>query len=166
MHGIFLGFLFDELKGRGLDAKKLTAYLSQRDFFKNNTLPAVSEAVELYFDGKYFSAVTVLLPQLEQVLRLANRKLGLPTLRSLDNGEQRVIYLQEALANLESIFTPDQYQYFCLVLWDKRGPALRDSSAHGLLNYSGANKSQANLLLQLLLILAAFEYREKNSEGA
>jgi excisionase family DNA binding protein len=166
LHGMFLGFLFDELKGRGLDAKKLTAFLSERDFFKNNTLPAVGEALELYFDGKYFSAVTVLLPQLEQVLRLANRKLGLPTLRALDNGEQRVIYLQEALANLEDIFTPDQYQYFCLVLWDKRGPALRDSSAHGLLNYSGANKYQANLLLQLLLILATFEYRETNSEGA
>jgi excisionase family DNA binding protein len=159
LHGIFLGFLFDELKNRGLDAKKLSAFLSQRDFFKNDSLPAVSEALELYFKGKYFSTVTVLLPQLEQVLRLANRKLGLPTLRSLDTGEQRVIYLQEALANLESIFTPDQYQYFCLVLWDKRGPALRDSSAHGLLNYGGANKSQANLLLQLLLILAAFEYR-------
>jgi len=164
LHGIFLGFLFDELKSRGLDAKKLSAFLSQRDFFKNDTLPAVSEALELYFEGKYFSTVTVLLPQLEQVLRLANRKLGLPTLRSLDNGKQQVIYLQEALANLEGIFTPDQYQYFCLVLWDKRGPALRDSSAHGLLNYGGANKSQANLLLQLLLILAAFEYREKNQD--
>ncbi len=159
LHGIFLGFLFDELKNRGLDAKKLSAFLSQRDFFKNDTLPAVSEALELYFDGKYFSTVTVLLPQLEQVLRLVNRKLGLPTLRSLDNGEQRVIYLQEALANLESIFTPDQYQYLCLVLWDRRGPALRDSLAHGLLKYGGSNKSQANLLLQLLLILAAFEYR-------
>ena len=162
MHGIFLGFLFDELKRRGLDAKKLTAFLSQKDFFKNDTLPAISEALGLYFDGKYFSAVTVLLPQLEQVLRLANRKLGIPSLRSLDNGEQRVIYLQEALANLEGIFTSDQYHYFCLALWDKRGPALRDSSAHGLLSYSGANKNQANLLLQLLLILAAFEFREKN----
>jgi excisionase family DNA binding protein len=162
LQGIFLGFLFDELNGRGLDAKKLAAYLSSRDFFKNDTLLAVSEALELYFEGKYFSSVTVLLPQIEQVLRLANRKLGLPTLRSLDNGEQRVIYLQEALANLESSFTPDQYQYFCLVLWDKRGSALRDSSAHGLLSYSGANKSQANLLLQLLLILATFGYKEKN----
>lgn len=162
MHGIFLGFLFDELKSRGLDAKKLSAFLSQRDFFKNDTLSAVSEALELYFESKYFSTVTVLLPQFEQVLRLANRKLGIPTLRSLDTGEQRVIYLQEALANLEGIFTPDQYHYFCLVLWDKRGPALRDSSAHGLLSYGGANKSQANLLLQLLLILATFEYREKN----
>lgn len=162
MHGIFLGFLFDELKGRGLDAKKLAAYLSERDFFQNDTLSAVSEALELYFDGKYYSTVTVLLPQLEQLLRLANRKIGLPTLRSLDNGEQRVIYLQEALANLEGIFTPDQYQYFCLVLWDKRGPALRDSSAHGLLQYSSTNKNQANLLLHLLLILATFEYKEKN----
>lgn len=166
LHGIFLGFLFDELNNRGLDAKKFSAFLSQRDFFKNDALPAISEALELYFEGKYFSTVTVLLPQLEQVLRLANRKLGLPTLRSLDTGEQRVIYLQEALANLESIFSSDQYQYFCLVLWDRRGPALRDSSAHGLLKYSGSNKSQANLLLQLLLILAAFEYREKNNEVA
>jgi len=79
LHGIFLGFLFDELKSRGLDAKKLSAFLSQRDFFKNDTLPAVSEALELYFEGKYFSTVTVLLPQLEQVLRLSNGKLGLPT---------------------------------------------------------------------------------------
>lgn len=163
-HGIFLGFLFDELKSRGLDAKQLVAYLSQRDLFKNDTLPAVSEAIELYFDGKYFSAVTVLLPQIEQLLRLANRKLGFPTLRSLDTGEQRVVYLQEALANLENIFTPDQYLYFCLVLWDKRGLALRDSSAHGLLSYSNANRIQADLLLQLVLILAPFEYRSK-SEG-
>jgi len=161
-HGIFLGFLFNELKNRSLDAKKLAAYLSERDFFKNDTLPAVSEALELYFEEKYFSTVTVLLPQIEQLLRLANRKLGFPTLRSLDNGEQRVIYLQEALANLESIFNPDLYQYFCLVLWDRRGPALRDSSAYGLLSYGGNNKSQANLLLQLLLILATFEYKEKN----
>lgn len=165
MHGLWLGFLFDELKRRGLDAPTLAAFLSQRDFFPDETMPAVAEALANYFDGRYYSAVAVLLTQLEQMFRLANRKLGMPTLRSLDSGEQRVIYLNEALANLKDAldgFSPDVYQYISLVLLDKRGLGLRDTTAHGLLEFSGANKNQANLLLQILLILAAFQYEKKD----
>jgi len=168
MHGMWLGFLFDELKKRGLDAPKLAAFLSQRDFFPVETMPAISEALANYFDGKYYSAVTVLLTQLEQLFRLANRKLGLPTLRSLDNGEQRVIYMNEALTSLKGFFdafSPDAYQYFSLVLLDKRGLGLRDTTAHGLLEFSSANKNQANLLLQLLLILTIFQYEQKGGNG-
>lgn len=167
MHGLWLGFLFDELKKRGLTAPELAAFLSQRDFFPDETMPAISEALANYFDGRYYSAVTVLLTQIEQLFRLANRKLGLPTLRSLDNGEQRVIYLNEALANLKDILdgvSPDVYPYFSLVLLDKRGPGLRDTTAHGLLEFSSANKNQANLLLHLLLILAIFQYEEKRGD--
>jgi hypothetical protein len=168
MHGMWLGFLFDELKKRGLDAPTLAAFLSQRDFFAAETMPAIAEALANYFDGKYYSTVTVLLTQIEQLLRLANRKLGRPTLRSLDNGEQRVIYLSEALANLKDIldgFSPDAYQYFSMVLLDKRGLGLRDTTAHGLLDFSSsANKNQANLLLQLLLILTVFQYEEKKGD--
>ena len=167
MHGLWLGFLFDELKKRGLTAAELAAFLSQRDFFPEETMPAISEALANYFDGRYYSTVTVLLTQLEQLFRLANRKLGLPTLRSLDNGEQRVIYLNEALANLKDVLdsvSPDVYPYFSLVLLDKRGPGLRDTTAHGLLEFSSANKNQANLLLHLLLILAIFQYQEKSGD--
>jgi excisionase family DNA binding protein len=168
MHGMWLGFLFDELKKRGLDAPTLAAFLSQRDFFPADTMPAIAEALGCYFDGKYYSAVTVLLTQIEQLFRLANRKLGRPTLRSLDNGEQRVIYLNEALGNLKDIldgFSTDAYQYFSMVLLDKRGLGLRDTTAHGLLDFSSnANKNQANLLLQLLLILAIFQYEEKKGD--
>lgn len=169
MHGMWLGFLFDELKRRGLDAPALAAFLSQRDFFPDEAMAAISEALANYFDGKYYSAVTVLLTQLEQLSRLANRKLGLPTLRSLDNGEQRVIYLGEALANLKDIFdsfSMDAYPYFSQVLLDKRGLGLRDTTAHGLLEFNAnANKNQANLLLQLLLILAIFQYEQKKGNG-
>jgi excisionase family DNA binding protein len=169
MHGMWLGFLFDELKLRGLDAPAMAAFLSQRDFFPDETMEAISEALADYFDGRYYSTVAVLLTQLEQLFRLANRKLGLPTLRSLDNGEQRVIYLGEALANLKEVFdafSPDAYPYFSQVLLDKRGLGLRDTTAHGLLEFStSANKSQANLLLHLLLILAVFQYEEKPESG-
>ncbi|MFA5015493.1 MAG: helix-turn-helix domain-containing protein [Actinomycetota bacterium] len=168
MHGMWLGFLFDELKKRGLDAPSLAAFLSQRDLFPNEVMPAISEALANYFEGRYYSAVTVLLTQLEQLLRLANRKLGLPTLRSLDNGEQRVIYLNEALSNLKDVFdglSPDAYQYFSLVLLDKRGLGLRDTTAHGLLEFNSSNKNQANILVQLLLILAVFQYEQKDSDG-
>lgn len=167
MHGMWLGFLFDELKKRGLDAPTLAAFLSQRDFFPDETMSAIGEALANYFDGRYYSTVTVLLTQLEQLFRLANRKLGMPTLRSLDNGEQRVIYLNEALANLKSVldgFSPDAYQYFSLVLLDKRGLGLRDTTAHGLLEFSSANKNQANLLLQILLILATFKYEKRGGD--
>jgi hypothetical protein len=164
---MWLGFLFDELKRRGMDAPKLAAFLSQRDFFPAETMPAISEALANYFDGKCYSTVTVLLTQIEQLLRLANRKLGLPTLRSRDNGEQRVIYLNEALAGLKEFldgFSPDAYQYFSLVLLDKRGLGLRDTTAHGLLEFGSANKNQANLLLHLLLILTVFQYEHKNMD--
>lgn len=167
MHGMWLGFLFDELKKRGLDAPTMAAFLSQRDFFPDETMPAIGEALASYFDGRYYSAVTVLLTQFEQLFRLANRKLGMPTLRSLDSGEQRVIYLNEALANLKDVlegFSPDAYQYFSLVLLDKRGLGLRDTTAHGLLEFSSANKNQANLLLQMLLILAIFQYEKKGGD--
>jgi hypothetical protein len=167
MHGIWLGFLFDELKRRGLDAAALAAYLSEKPFFTPAAMPAITEALANYFDGRYYSTVAVLLTQLESVLRNVNRKLGLPTLRSLDSGERRVIYLSEALDNLKAAFdavSPDIYHYFSLILLDKRGPGLRDTTAHGLLEFGEANRYQANLLLHLLLILATFEYRATDGD--
>jgi hypothetical protein len=157
-----LGFLFDELKRRGMDAQTLAAYLSRHDFFDNEAFPAVSEALSLYFEDKHYSFITTIVPQIEQLLRIASRKIGKAAMRSRDNGEQRVIYLTEALANFKDVMSPDMYQYFCLILWDKRGLDLRDSAAHGLLEYSSANRQQANLLLHLLLILAMIEYKEIN----
>lgn len=166
---VFLGFLFDEMKARGLTAQTLSGYLAQKDFFNNKTINPLSEGIQSYFDGKYYAALGILITQLEQLLRLVNRNLGLPTMRVEADGRQCVIHFKEILQNLEPIMTSDMYQYFCLILWDKRGPALRDSFAHGLLEHNSNNKRQAEMLLHLLLILAQFEYKntqpnDENSE--
>lgn len=146
-HSIELGYLFDELIRRGLGAATLSSYFSQRDFFTTQVMPAVSEALAHFFEGRHYSAVIVLLPQIERMLRDTNDRLGLPTLRAVEGGEQRVIYLREALDALRPIFDanlPDAHTYFSMILVDKRGHGLRDTAAHGLLEYNGgANKLQA-----------------------
>lgn len=168
-NGIQMGFLFDELVNRGLDASKMAAFLSDRDLYTTPIMPAVAETLELFFEKKYYSFVTVASPLLEKIIRDINTKLGFTTLTTTSAGLQRLSYIKELLGNLGEFLGEDRKYYFDMILHDKRGLALRDNASHGLNKYGSQNRSQAMLLLHCMLILALYQYTKKeeaNEDGA
>lgn len=158
IYGIFLQFVFDEMKKRNIGRNEFIKYLKDKDFFQYPNFGAVAEGIEDYFEGKYYSCLSILLPQIEQILRLSIRKMGLPTMRIENNGEQRVIHIKEILETLHIFIGNNIFYYFSLITWDKRGFALRDSSAHGLLEYNSQNRNQAELVMHMLLVIAQLRF--------
>jgi hypothetical protein len=146
----------------GITADEFYKYLAKRDLFKYDNVAALKEGIEDYFEGKYYSALCVLLPELEHILRNAVRKLGGSTLKVKGGSElQQVVYIKDLLVALKPHIPNDLYIYLILITYDKRGLCLRDNVSHGLLKFSDQNKSQADLVLHVLCILASYQFVEK-----
>lgn len=162
---IFSKFLFDELKRRGVTGAKIADYLRDKEVFQYDNFGAIEEGLQNYDEGKYYSALAVLLPQIEEALRNLLRKAHLPTLTLGRSGDQVVIGMRDILESplLKSAMPEDLYWYLRLLLWDKRGPALRDNICHGLLSYK-SGEYECYYVLHILLILAGFGLNQNNPE--
>jgi len=165
LSGMFLGFVFDALFKKGVTIDDVTVYLKEKDLFQYDNFDALEEGLLNFNEQRYFSALCVLLPQLELILRETVRKLGMPTL-TVSNGVQRVSYIKELLSSLRQVLGDNLYWYFSLITYDKRGLSLKDSISHGLLKKGLENKNECLYVLHLLLILSTFKLEQKNSAAA
>lgn len=67
---ILLGKVFESLKTqKGLDQKTLVDYLDSYDIFEKENVEIISIGIDRYFEKDYVSAIHVLVPQIEAVLR-------------------------------------------------------------------------------------------------
>ncbi len=164
-YSIFSKFLFDELKKRGITGKQIADFLRDKEVFQYDNFGAIEEGLQNYDDGKYYSSLAVILPQIEEALRNLLRKAHLPTLTIGRTGDQVVIGMRDILESslLKQAMTEDLYWYLRLILWDKRGPALRDNICHGLLSYK-SGEYECYYVLHILLILAGFGLNQNNQE--
>lgn len=164
-YSIFSKFLFDELKKRGITGKQIADFLRDKEVFQYDNFGAIEEGLQNYDDGKYYSSLAVILPQIEEALRNLLRKANLPTLTIGRTGDQVVISMRDILESslLKQAMTEDLYWYLRLILWDKRGPALRDNICHGLLSYK-SGEYECYYVLHVLLILAGFRLNQNNQE--
>lgn len=164
-HALFLDFIFEELKKRGVGGKEIGEYLKDKPFFEYGNFDALVEGLEAYDSGKFYSSLSLLTIQVEEILRNALRKVGYPTMKLDRAGNQKVIQIADILNSpfFKDGVPEDLYWYFRLIMYDKRGFALRDNIAHGLLKKHKGNKFECQLILHLLLILASFQFEEKKT---
>lgn len=165
-HNIFLKFLFDELQQRGVNDTELIQYLSDKYPFKYDNFDALAEGIKAYYRKDYFSAVTIIVTQTEEVLRNLLRRIGYPTLKVV-RGHQEAIQMPEILESqpFTTSFSNDLLWYLRLTFFDKRGRAIRDPIAHGLYKKSTQNEYDCYVAIHILLILATLEIKEKSKEN-
>jgi len=151
----YLSFIFEALKAKGVNGKTIAEYLKNKDFFQYDNFKAIQQGLEVLDQEYYFSAMSTIVPQIEELLRKVLRRLGKPSSK-VDRGIQRAMYINEILESLRLDIGEDKFWYLYLVLHDKNGPAIRNNLAHGLYRFDPSNKQDSYLILHILLILASF----------
>ena len=138
----------------GLDVDALSSVLQRSPSIAGDTLEIVEVGLERYVSGDYVSAMHVLIPQLEDVLRSTLRRLGGST-TSIRDGVTREIELGRVLVTeeLAELFGEDVLFYLGYLLTEELGMNLRNKVAHGLIRKSECTSHVASLVLMSLLRL-------------
>jgi len=155
---LLLTKILDRLQQKGLDSLKLIEYLSSSRLYATMNLSIIKTGFERYFDQDYVSAIHILTPQLENVLRNLLGKLGEPT--SKVKGDIIIEQpLDDILRNQEirKFLGEDIFHYFNTFLVDHRAENLRHDVAHGLVDLESCTKRNAVTLMHQFLILTRFE---------
>ena len=110
------------------------------------------------FPGDFISAMHVLVPQLEDVLRGTLRKLGGST-TSVQGGVTREIELAKVLdaPEMEQLLGEDTIFYLRYLLVEQLGMNLRNRVAHGLVRKSECTSQAAALVVLSLLRLVPYK---------
>lgn len=159
-----LSKVFDRLRTK-LDSSILISYLSSSELFAQDNLSIIKVGFDRFFDNDYVSAIHVLTPRLEAVLRRLLEKLGQPTSKVKKEGimEQNLdeILREEAMS---TFLGEDMIFYLKTFLVDKRGQNLRHEVAHGLIEQEACNERNAITLIHQFLRLSRYKLPEIGSE--
>ena len=114
--------------------------------------------VERYFAEDHVSAIHILVPQLEDVLRRIIGKLGVSTTSHGTDGFTREKPLEIVLETpqLKVLLGDQDWWYFKYVLIHQLGENLRNDVAHGLLDKNRCTSGLTETVLHLFFRLTPF----------
>ncbi len=150
-----------------VDSDGFVDYLSRCPLFSDNR-EILKLGFEHYLREDYCSAIHLLIPQIERVVRAIVRSCGVSTLkikqrdggsktktRQTDRYDQQTRgVLLEDQHFIDFWKTDDVPWYLRVVLTDQRGLNLRNDVCHGLRPYGSFRFAEADLLIHILLVLA------------
>ena len=140
----------------GLDVATLMAVLRRIPFLNDEQSELIEKGLERYFAGDYISALHILTPQLEDVLRrLVGQRGGATT--TFRNGVMRERELWQILnaPELATVFEPDVLYFLKHVFVEILGLNLRNRVGHGLVRPVDCTDSNCALVIISLLRVAA-----------
>lgn len=142
----------------GLDVDALSEVLQGSPFIDGGAVEILEVGLERYLSGDYVSAMHVLIPQLEDVLRATLRRLGGST-TSIRDGVTRESDLGQVLSanELGELLGEDMIFYLRYLLVEQLGMNLRNSVAHGLIRKSECTGQVAALVLLSLFRLVPYK---------
>jgi len=163
----FISHLFAKLKREySMNPDSLAAHFQRWGFCRSRNLSLLGKGFEHYFQEDYVSALHLLVPQVEDILRNllreANRSVTIPP----DSGRRgRAATLGSLLLDEEfrRVAGTSLIRYYRLVLDDPNGMNLRNDLAHGLMEVKTMSKSGVELILYVLLSLTRFRIERSNS---
>lgn len=161
--GIIIGTLMERLeRDKGLDAQSLGNYFERWPLIDPRHVPFLRQGFERYYANDYISALHILTPQVEGVLRSLLWQQGLVVTgmtrdaRGIDadtlSGLLRRKDVQDALGPGNTL-----WRYLEIVLSAQDGLNLRNDIAHGLVKRAQVTKVTCVLVIHLLLCLTRFQ---------
>lgn len=156
-----------------IDLQKLEDYIFKSPLFRDDKKEIIRLGLKAYFDKSYIIAIHLLIPQIEEAIRVLFEKNNLSIMKpSRDGGEFNLRLLDELLRDplLINIFGENVVFYFRVLLTDKRGLNLRNEVCHGLVSSDAFHVDIANRILHIILCLALVreqveEKEESNGEN-
>jgi|GEM_PF-5901039 len=155
---IYIKSILDRMIERfGLDADKLVEFLVD-SIIDDDKLTLLHVGFERYFAGDFVSAIHILTPHLEDILRRLLEKCKKPTTAWRKGNTFHEIDLGVVLDQLEQlpVFKPNLIEYIRVFLMEQSGYNLRNRVGHGLVSIEECNDTRAVILIHLLLIMKRF----------
>ena len=124
----------------------------------------IAKAIELFFEDEFDIATHLIVPRIENIIRIIAREVGLPIIREpVGSSPGGVIQLGNLLTMLKGRTDESWRRYFYNLLVDPIGVNLRNRVCHGLLPKFG--KEDASLLIHVVCNLRLIRIQKKsNSE--
>lgn len=146
----------------GPSASSIVDYLYSSPIFVDSKREIIELGIQAYLDGSYISAVHLLIPQVEDILRKLVEIKGGSVLRQGKYGGYDYKGLNQLLSDpiISTVLGEDITLYFNALLTDQRGWNLRNIISHGIPPTDFIDASIADRVLHLFLCLAL--YREQN----
>jgi len=162
----FLNFIFRELAQKhAFDAKVLIDFCSNSPLFDEARRGILQKGFDCYFAGDHVSAVHLLIPQIEHMLRRLLILAGKPTVRPGRHGGLNLRTLDDILSDpvVVRTFTERAANYLQVLLTDARGWNLRNDLAHGILEPDSTNFAHSDRVLHVFLLLGSVRTSDDSS---
>jgi hypothetical protein len=159
-HGPFLAGALERSRERlGLSAETIVNHLFRSPVFEDVRRSLLLHGLEAYFRGDYLTAVHILVPQIEQALRVLVGLLGIPINKPHRSGIMQVKNLNDILREpaVLDLFGEDLSHYLLVFLADSRGHNVRNEVCHGLLPAEAFGQAMADRVLHCLLTMAVIQ---------
>lgn len=157
---VFLPRIFAKLEAeKGLNAERLFAHMENWGLMEESNLPLIRHGFKKHFEKDYVSAIYVLAPQLEAVIRSLLKKGGIQTIvfkRGTTNTQEATLSDLLKKAEVKEILGEDLHWYMILILVDDLGLNIRNEVAHGLLCYEQCGIAYSLLLIHIFILLTRF----------
>lgn len=125
-------------------------------FCSEEIAESLQEGLRAYDDGDYKKAISVLIPQVEAMLREVLRFLGIPIRKNRrESGMYDLKNINDVLGEqrVEGLLEEDLLFFLKIVFIDRRGWNLRNEFAHGALPASAFNVNTASAVVMALIQL-------------
>ena len=151
----------------GMDASALADYFRSREVFTEDNVGLLEHGFGLYFAGDHVSALHVLVPRFEAMVRDILNAVGRPTADPASGGSFTLGTLLGDPVFRDAAGEDLARYYEVTLLMPGLGMNLRNGLAHGTMSSEGMHASNTELVLHLLLTLTRFEPYplEDTSEG-
>jgi hypothetical protein len=137
-------------------------YLFRSPLFKEDRKSIIERGIKEYLNGNHTTAVHLLIPQIENALRVLLEIAGGSVLKPARSGGFNLKVLDDLLRDplLVQVFGEDIVFYFCTLLVDQRGWNLRNCVCHGLYDASEFDSQMSDRIIHVLLCLALVRKKE------
>jgi hypothetical protein len=160
-----LNYLFHGLIEEGKITKaSLIYYFQSWELFDLSDLPFLDKGISHYFEGDYVSALHLLIPRIEHILKSAFEKLDIPLLVLPNEHQIREQTLGDFLNrdDVKKVVGESVWYYLNYVLINEIGLNLRNEIAHGWIKIESCDKYSVQVVLFCILLLTRLKKKNKD----
>ncbi|WP_210125796.1 DUF4209 domain-containing protein [Staphylococcus sp. GDY8P126P] len=128
------------------------------DLLDSKNIPFIKCGITKFLEKDYISAIHILVPQFESVVRRMFSKLGYSTTSIKKGITQQEVTFNEFLLrdDIRSALGNDVHKLIQIVMVEQSGLNLRNEIAHGLIELHNINYTKCILVIYLFLILTTY----------
>ncbi|MEM3573868.1 MAG: DUF4209 domain-containing protein [Nitrososphaeria archaeon] len=145
-----------------LNDEVIVSHLYESPIFDEKRRVFLIKGVKAYLDGDFLTALHILIPQVEALIRNLAEKIKVPVLKCSQSGGFYYRVLDDLLRdeNVIKILGEDICLYFRILFTDSRGWNLRNEICHGIRPIEKFDKKASDRVFHALLCLSLVKEKE------